>query len=183
MPGAGTARGRNPAPGREAITARAASTPKPGSVISAPKLPRAQNHDCSGGTRGSCGRRVSSRIGLVLASRQTLLRAEHNLRVAKSWKCRPRVHDWEDRETRRPTRTIRSIGAVMLTDRNGSSCPAQMLAATFMSAAPSGCECLRVRPVRAERSQLARRVLTVLVAASTLLSRWRGGLDDCGRRR
>jgi hypothetical protein len=75
VPGAGTARGRNPAPGREAITARAASTPKPGSVISAPKLPRAQNHDCSGGTRGSCGRRVTSPIGLVLASRQTLLRA------------------------------------------------------------------------------------------------------------
>jgi hypothetical protein len=26
------------------------------------------------------------------------LEREHNLRVAKSWKCRPRVHDWEDRE-------------------------------------------------------------------------------------
>jgi hypothetical protein len=23
---------------------------------------------------------------------------EHNLRVAKSWKCRLRLHDWDDRE-------------------------------------------------------------------------------------
>jgi len=34
--------------------------------------------------------------------------------------------------------TIRSVSAVMLTDRNGASCQAQVLAATFMSVAHSG---------------------------------------------
>jgi len=40
--------------------------------------------------------------------------------------------------------TIRSVSAVMLTDRNGASCQAQVLAATFMSVAHSGR--LRVPP-------------------------------------
>jgi hypothetical protein len=31
-----------------------------------------------------------------------------------------------------------ALDAVMLTDRNGASCPAQVLAATFMLVAPSG---------------------------------------------
>ena len=44
---------------------------------------------------------------------------EHDLRVAKRWRCRLRLHDWEVRENRKPTGTTRYVGAVTLPETSG----------------------------------------------------------------
>jgi hypothetical protein len=57
---------------------------------------------------------------------------EHNLRVAKPWKCRLRLHDWVSGRTRKPTRSTRCVCAVTLTERSEAGYQAQVIAATFM---------------------------------------------------
>jgi hypothetical protein len=39
--------------------------------------------------------------------------------MAKPWKCRLRLHDWDDRETRKPMSTTKCVCAVMHTEKEG----------------------------------------------------------------